>query len=64
MRLRTRTALDRLAAGEQSLARLAADLGFADQSHMCRVLRQETGGSPSMLREILSLENRSRQPAA
>jgi AraC-like DNA-binding protein len=53
MRLRTRAALDRLAAGEQSLARLSADLGFADQSHLCRVLRQETGRPPSALRELL-----------
>jgi AraC-like DNA-binding protein len=53
MRLRTRAALDRLAAGEQSLARLAADLGFADQSHLCRVLRQETGRAPTAMRELL-----------
>jgi AraC-like DNA-binding protein len=53
MRLRTRAALDRLAAGEQSLARLAADLGFADQSHLCRVLHQETGRAPSALRRSL-----------
>lgn len=53
MRLRTRAALDRLAAGEQSLARLAADLGFADQSHLCRVMRQETGRAPSALRQTL-----------
>jgi AraC-like DNA-binding protein len=53
MRLRTRAALDRLAAGERSLARLAADLGFADQSHLCRVMRQETGCAPSALRDLL-----------
>jgi AraC-like DNA-binding protein len=53
MRLRTRAALDRIADGEQSLARLAADLGFADQSHLCRVLRQETSRAPSALRQIL-----------
>lgn len=53
MRLRTRAALDRMAAGEQSLARLAVDLGFADQSHLCRVMRQETGRSPSSLRGLV-----------
>src|SRR5262245_22765853 len=39
MRLRVRAALERLAGGERDLARLAADLGFADQSHLCRVMR-------------------------
>jgi len=50
MRLRARGALERLAAGETDLARLAADLGFADQSHLTRVLRSETGRTPSTLR--------------
>jgi len=54
MRLRTRAALDRLAGGERNLARLAADVGFADQSHLCRVLRGETGQSPSALRQVVS----------
>jgi AraC-like DNA-binding protein len=54
MRLRTRSALERLAGGEQDLARLAADLGFADQSHLCRVVRQETGQSLSGLRQALA----------
>lgn len=53
MRLRARTALDRLAGGEQDLARLAADLGFADQSHLCRVIRSETGQTPAGLRRAL-----------
>jgi AraC-like DNA-binding protein len=53
MRLRTRSALERLAGGEQDLARLAAELGFADQSHLCRVVRQETGQLPSALLSIL-----------
>jgi AraC-like DNA-binding protein len=53
MRLRTRLALECLAEGEGDLARLAANLGFADQSHMCRVIRSETGHSPSMLRAAL-----------
>lgn len=53
MRLRVRAALERLSAGEHDLARLAADLGFADQSHMCRVVRSETGRAPSTLRRGL-----------
>jgi AraC-like DNA-binding protein len=54
MRLRARAALERLAGGEQDLARLAADLGFVDQSHLCRVLRSETGRTPSALRHALA----------
>jgi AraC-like DNA-binding protein len=54
MRLRVRAALERLAGGERSLARLAADLGFADQSHLCRVIRSETGQTPSALRRALA----------
>lgn len=53
MRLRARAALERLAGGEQHLARLAAELGFADQSHLCRVIRSETGQTPSHLRRAL-----------
>jgi AraC-like DNA-binding protein len=55
MRLRARAALERLAGGEHDLARLAADLGFADQSHLCRVLRDETGRAPSALRGMLAV---------
>jgi AraC-like DNA-binding protein len=53
MRLRVRDALERLAGGEADLPRLAADLGFADQSHLCRVVRAETGRTPSALRHAL-----------
>jgi AraC-like DNA-binding protein len=54
MRLRVRAALERLAGGERDLARLAADLGFVDHSHLCRVVRSETGETPSGLRQALS----------
>jgi AraC-like DNA-binding protein len=54
IRLRVRGALERLAGGERDLAWLAADLGFADQSHLCRVIRSETGSTPSALRGILA----------
>lgn len=53
MRLRARAALERLAEGERDLGWLAADLGFADHSHLCRVLRSETGRTPSALRAAL-----------
>ena len=55
MRLRARAALESLATGDHDLARLAADIGFADQSHLCRVIRSETGQTPSALRAALAL---------
>jgi AraC-like DNA-binding protein len=54
MRLRARRALERLAGGETDLARLAVDVGFADQSHLCRVIRAETGTTPAALRGALA----------
>jgi AraC-like DNA-binding protein len=54
MRLRARAALERLAGGERDLAWLAADTGFADQSHLCRVLLDETGRTPAALRKLLA----------
>lgn len=53
LRLRVRTVLERLARGEHHLARLAADVGFSDQSHLCRAVRSETGTTPSALRHAL-----------
>ena len=52
-RLRVRLALERLAEGEESLARLAADLSFTDQAHLSRVIRKELGTTPSALRDAL-----------
>ncbi|HTB49525.1 MAG TPA: helix-turn-helix domain-containing protein, partial [Solirubrobacteraceae bacterium] len=54
MRLRARSALERFAGGESDLARIAADVGFADQSHLCRVIGQETGHTPAALRQALA----------
>ena len=52
-RVRVRIALERLAAGERSLARLAVDLGFADHAHLTRAVRREHGAPPSELRALL-----------
>ncbi len=52
-RLRARLALERIADGEPSLARLAAELGFADHAHLTRVIRDEAGAPPSRLRHLL-----------
>jgi AraC-like DNA-binding protein len=56
IRLRVRTTMERLAGGERNLARFAAELGFADQSHLCRAVRSETRRTPSALRRLLSDE--------
>jgi AraC-like DNA-binding protein len=55
VRLRVRAAMEHLAGGERNLARLAAELGFADQSHLCRAVRSETQRTPSALRTILAM---------
>lgn len=47
--LRSRHALAMLR-GDDSLADIAVTSGFADQSHLCRTLRQSTGASPGQLR--------------
>ncbi|WP_243726849.1 helix-turn-helix domain-containing protein [Actinocrispum wychmicini] len=52
-RVRVARALDRLEAGEPSLASLAADLGFADQAHLTRTVRDHLGQTPTVLRRIL-----------
>lgn len=49
-RLRVTAALDRLGQGETNLARLAADLGFFDHSHLCGTLRKFVGRSPTECR--------------
>jgi AraC-like DNA-binding protein len=52
-RLRVSAALDRLAGGADSLAGLAAELGFSDQAHLSRVVRQSTGLTPGRLRTLI-----------
>jgi len=51
--LRLKCALERLQAGDSDLARLAADLGFADQAHFTRAMRAEAGATPGQLRALL-----------
>ncbi len=53
-RVRVARALDRLEAGESHLAILAADLGFADQAHLCRTVRDHVGHTPTALHRILA----------
>lgn len=53
-RVRVGRALDRLEAGERRLAVLAADLGFADQAHLTRTVREHVGVTPAVLRQLLA----------
>lgn len=53
-RIRVGRAMDRLADGAPSLADLAAELGFADQAHLCRTVRQHLGYTPTAVRRLLS----------
>ena len=53
-RVRVSRAMDQLAQGERSLADLAARLGFADQAHLTRTIREHLGHAPSTLRRLLA----------
>lgn len=53
-RVRVGRAMDRLADGETALADLAHDLGFADQAHLTRTVRDHVGSTPVELRRLLS----------
>jgi len=51
--LRVHRALDTLGEGETQLARLAADCGFSDHSHLVRAIRDVLGTTPTAIREAL-----------
>jgi AraC-like DNA-binding protein len=54
-RLRVRAAIDDLISDrEAGLAAVAARSGFADQAHLTRAVREETGSPPAALRRALS----------
>ena len=57
-RVRIGRALDRLENGESHLGALAADLGFADQAHLCRTMREQLGHTPTVLRQLLRYPGR------
>jgi AraC-like DNA-binding protein len=54
--LRLRAAVDRL--GEESLSRLAADLGYCSPSHFSDRFRGAFGMAPSQLRNLMEAEAR------
>lgn len=53
-RVRVGRALERLAGGDTALADLAAELGFADQAHLTRTMREHSGHSPMAVRRMLT----------
>jgi AraC family transcriptional regulator len=56
--LRLTLALERIAAGETSMARLADDLGFAHHSHLTACFRVRFASTPSKMRTILTAHRR------
>lgn len=52
--VRVGRAVERLEAGEADLAWLAAELGFADQAHLTRTVREHMGHTPTALRRLLT----------
>lgn len=61
-RVRVGRAMERLGGGETALADLAVELGFADQAHLTRTVREHVGHTPAALRRLLAGDGRS--PAA
>ncbi|NUS17943.1 MAG: helix-turn-helix transcriptional regulator, partial [Streptomyces sp.] len=57
-RVRVGLLMHRLSQGETGLAGLAADLGFADQAHLTRTVREHVGHTPTALRRLLAVEER------
>ena len=57
--VRIKGAVNSLASGDQSLAEIALEHGFADQSHMTRALRAEIGCTPGQLRKVKSVQEGS-----
>nr|CTQ97682.1 Transcriptional regulator, AraC family [Kibdelosporangium sp. MJ126-NF4] len=57
-RVRVGRAISRIADGERDLAGLAAELGFADQAHLSRVVSGQVGRTPGALRALLQESSR------
>ena len=52
-RIRLRHAFDLLQTRETTIASVAAECGFSDQAHLCRVFKKNTGLTPSGYRKLL-----------
>jgi AraC-like DNA-binding protein len=62
-RARARQARKSIETSAEALAQIAADLGFADQSHMTRGVKQLTGMAPKELRAAANRCKTERHPA-
>lgn len=63
-RVRVGRALAQLQVGTAALADVAADLGFADQAHFSRVMREHLGATPGALRAALTTSPNRRRALA
>jgi AraC family transcriptional regulator len=52
-RLRVQRGADLLARTDLQISAIAAEFGFADQSHFCRAFRAEMGVAPSIYRSVM-----------
>lgn len=52
-RVRVTRAMDAIAEGAPSLAELATRLGFSDQAHLTRTVREHVGHTPTALRRLM-----------
>ena len=57
---RLRLAMRRLATTGEPIARIALECGFADQSHLTRLLHRETGSTPARFRHVARGASRAR----
>ena len=57
---RLRLAMRRLAMTAEPIARIALECGFADQSHLTRLLHRETGSTPARFRRVARAASRAR----
>jgi AraC family transcriptional regulator len=63
-KLRSERAADLLARSDLNIGAVAAALGFADQSHLCRAFRAELGISPSDYRALVTRGSAPRLPCS
>jgi AraC family transcriptional regulator len=52
LQCRLRMAMHRIAMTTEPIARVALECGFADQSHLTRLLHRETGSTPARFRRV------------
>ncbi|WP_344667016.1 AraC family transcriptional regulator [Catenulispora yoronensis] len=63
-RVRVGRAMERLGGGETALADMAVELGFADQAHLTRTVREHVGHTPVAVRRLLAGGGRGASAAA